>query len=255
MPTWRLRLLDRVGTLHHLDLEAEATSPTAELIVGLEQLGFEPVTVDGRSLAAGATIGELGLRHGSLLEETPGPAPDDTHHERELLVLTGPSAGQTIGLRPDTALIDTAFIETVRSLLAPDPGEGGCTVLVEGEPWGGPTQLSAGMVVTIGTATSTTAFTVAERAPRPRREAGPGPTESFVPRFREARTPLPARLVPPVAPAAPDLRHPGWWRSLLPLATGVGFALLTGRWEFLVLSALAPLVYTVEGRGRSKSVV
>jgi len=71
--------------------------------------------------------------------------------------------------------------------------------------------------------------------------------------FREAEADLPTPPDPPKPPHHPSGGGGGaWWRALTPLAGAVGMAAFTGRWEFLLIAALAPIVFTVDAHRRKR---
>ena len=43
-----------------------------------------------------------------------------------------------------------------------------------------------------------------------------------------------------------------WWRALLPLVTGFGFAAITGRWIFLLIMIIGPIVMAIEAFRRKR---
>ena len=73
MTTWRTRLINRqpgrADVIRHLIVDGEATSSTSELEAQLAGLGFGPGqwVADGTPFSSADTLGELGLRHGSIL--------------------------------------------------------------------------------------------------------------------------------------------------------------------------------------------
>ena len=71
--------------------------------------------------------------------------------------------------------------------------------------------------------------------------------------YRRALPGLPDRLDPPQAREPEKADHGNmWWRSVLPLVTGAGFALLTGRWIFLLIMAIAPIIFTYDALKRHR---
>ncbi len=73
--------------------------------------------------------------------------------------------------------------------------------------------------------------------------------------FREALPHLPPAPAPPAKPRDPDKIGGGpWWRSLMPLVTAVGMAWMFGRWQFLLIAAFGPIVYTLDNRRRKRQL-
>ena len=70
MSTYRLQVREPRGTLHDVFVTAEDGSPTAQLEEEIEATGFraKPLGVNGRSLSAAPTVGELGLEHGDIIQ-------------------------------------------------------------------------------------------------------------------------------------------------------------------------------------------
>ena len=79
------------------------------------------------------------------------------------------------------------------------------------------------------------------------------PEHVFARQFRTAQAALPDKVE---APRQTDVEsasaRSNWWRALLPLITGVGMAAITGRWIFLVVMALAPILIAVDAVNRKK---
>lgn len=74
--------------------------------------------------------------------------------------------------------------------------------------------------------------------------------------FREAVADLPAIETAPKEPSTRDANSMGsaWWRSLTPLVTAVGFAVMFGRWQFLLIAAFTPIVFTVDSQRRKRKM-
>ena len=71
--------------------------------------------------------------------------------------------------------------------------------------------------------------------------------------YRRALPKLPDSLDAPQAREPEKADHANmWWRSILPLVTGAGFALLTGRWIFLLIMAVAPIIFTYDALKRHR---
>jgi DNA segregation ATPase FtsK/SpoIIIE, S-DNA-T family len=76
---------------------------------------------------------------------------------------------------------------------------------------------------------------------------GTGPTRPFQRRFRSVQTALRSEFRLPNPPTkVSTTSNNGWWRSLVPLISGVAMALVTGRWWFLGVMAIAPIIYAVD---------
>ncbi len=114
--------------------------------------------------------------------------------------------------------------------------------LLEDTPVAGPTCWPEDAFVSVGA----TVLALRREQPTPTLVNQPGPTAGFPRAVRPPRGASPERLSPPTPSSAPEHDRAGWWRSLTPLLTGVGFAMMTGRWEFLLIVALAPIVFFVD---------
>ncbi len=278
MPTWRLSLESDNEQERSVLVEGSAATPVAELVRRLGNLGVHTTAIDGKPrnrFGPDETLGAIGLRNGSVVSERPratdGVADDARTVHRlgwHLIAVTGPAAGTLCHLPPGRHVIgrsadaDVVVADHMVSGMhaaidiAPDPSGTVATIedlgssngtIVEGTSLAdGRHPVASGSHILIG-ATVLTAFNlglddVADQTVATREE----PTVVFPRSFRPAVDELPGRLRAPQAPAPVEITRSGWWRSLAPLVTGVGFAYLTGRWEFLLLSAVAPVVYAID---------
>ncbi len=265
---WRLEVRSNAGTFDVM-VDAELGSSTKDLTAELERLGVagSPVCVDGIDISSVDTIDELPLRNGSILDVGPVDNRDDSPAPRSntglhLVSLFGPDAGRRWVLTPgrwtigrsssnhvvlsDPLMSSEHAVLTVSSdseLIITDLSSTNGT-LVEGE-WLStePVVLAVGGYVQLGSSVLSVADISAAELAVVNEE--PGPDVALQRRFREAEAELPQRLTPPSKPSEAS-GGSTWWRALMPLVTGAGFAYLTGRWEFLMIMALAPIVFAVD---------
>lgn len=280
MPTWRLCLHNGDARDRSILVEGSAAAPVAELLRKLADLGVTRPSIDGRpgtDVGRRETIGSIGLRNGSVVSEPwsrPGAAFGSTRLEHAdgwwLVAVTGPCAGATCQLRPGRHVVgrstdaDVVLADPMVSgnhvAISVNADAGGAAVTIEDLHSSNGTRVdglsldlgrhpvTAGSHLLIGaTVLELVHLRVAELGPRATSDSE-GPTIAFPREFRTPAPDLPHRLRGPRSPTEVEPTRSGWWRSLAPVATGIGFAYLTGRWEFLLLSALAPLIFAVDAR-------
>ncbi len=272
---WRLEV-QTDESLYDVMVEAELESSPKELLGQLRRhgIGRGAVRFGGDDVAAVETIGELAIRHGSVLDATSDDRPigaDSTNRSEpdsgllHLVVLYGPDAGTCWPVRAGTWTIgrsDAADLRIADPLMSArhasltiSERDGEVTVEVvdldstngsslEGDPIDASAACVAGSYVQLGSSV----LAVMAMAPDDRAvvSTSAGPDVSLQRRFRQADEPLPRSLKPPTPPNGSDVASAAWWRSLMPLITGAGFAYLTGRWEFLLVMALAPILFTFD---------
>ncbi|MDA3041007.1 MAG: FtsK/SpoIIIE domain-containing protein, partial [Actinomycetota bacterium] len=235
------------------------------------------MTIDGRpagSFGRDATIGSIGLRSGSVVggRPRPGAVAADPPLGRlpgwYLVAVSGPAAGTLGHLPPGRHVIGRS---ADADFVIGDPLVSGLHAAIDiaGDPRGAMVTIEdlgssngtvvEGVPLTVGRRAVTsdshllvraTVLSVVDRDPDEVAQWAPRasgePTVAFARSFRPAVDELPVRLRGPQPPMLAESVRAGWWRSLAPLVTGVGFALMTRRWEFLLLSAIAPLVYAID---------
>ena len=278
MTVWRVRL-DGPGGPRPVHVEGDAGLPRGALVEALAAVGWagDEVCVDGAQWTRGDTE-PLELHHGAVLSE-PGArahqvakrSPHGRFDDRApgqwigLVVVGGPSAGRLVGvpavvgrtegdLRVDDPLLSARHfsvdVGVDGSLTLRDVGSRNGTVC-DGDLVTGPVPLDGDSVVAAGASL----FAVARFEPGDRATLlGSTPTGRILQRqFREALADLPE---PPPAPRPPSERSDDaasmWWRALLPIATAAGMALYTGRWWFLAIAALSPIVFGYDAWRRAR---
>ncbi|MCP3911546.1 MAG: FHA domain-containing protein [Actinomycetia bacterium] len=225
---------------------------TDALATGLRAAGFAGagVRVDGRALDSVATLGELGIVHGSQLTTGGEPAvdSDDIPNGYAVVVVAGPESGLLIPLvtgrpvvvgrgsgaelRIDDPLLSLRHCVIELSKDGPTVADLGSTngTVCEGCPVTEPFLITIGSHLEVGS--SLLAVVVVEDGDRA---------------ILRDLDPLPDPGSPPQKPAEnPMVFRLAWWRALLPLITGAGFAAMTGRWIFLAIIAVTPLVMTID---------
>lgn len=285
MPIWRLSLHDGDEPERSILVEGSVAASVAELVRKLGDLGVAEPSINGRpgiDFGRGETFGSIGLRNGSVVSEHRSPTGAAFKRLRRghprgwyLIAVTGPGAGATCHLPPGRQIIgrdnDADFViadpmvSGMHAAIGIDPDPGCAVAMLEDLDSSNGTNVdgrrldaghhpvTAGSHVLMGaTVLELVHLAAAELAPSVASDLE-GPTVAFPRRFRTPAPGLPHRLRAPHPPAVVEPSRSGWWRSLTPLATGIGFAYLTGRWEFLLLSALAPLIFAVDAhRQRSQ---
>ena len=281
MTAWRLEVRDSSGTSHYVSVEGDEDSSTADLAERLRSFGFggRPIWAHGKTLASVDAIGDLALNHGDVLTVETRPEKAVGYRKlasgRYLVVVTGPDTGLCFSLPDGRTIVGRS--DAADHVVA-DPLLSGCHVaihskpdgsieledlqstngtLCEGEPVGSTAvEVSSGNGVMPGTffQVGTSVLTILDITDRDLAVLGEpqGATRSLPTRFRQATDPLPNKLKPPSEPSASETLPTPWWRSLTPVITGIGFAVMTGRWQFLLIVALAPIVFTVDLQRQKK---
>ncbi|MEX0869567.1 MAG: FtsK/SpoIIIE domain-containing protein, partial [Nitriliruptoraceae bacterium] len=129
------------------------------------------------------------------------------------------------------------------SIVVEDLGSSNGTTL-ENTVLESPTEVPLGAYVQVGS----TVLTILEvtDADLPVEAAPVEGARPFQRHYREALTPLPKKLLPPDEPTDRENESQRmWWQYLLPMATGIGFALMTGRWIFLLIMAVSPIAMLI----------
>jgi len=265
--TWRVRL-DSPGGVRPLLVEGDPAAPRGDLIGALGAVGWsaDTVHVDGQPWHRddAQPIGGA-LQHGARLGT--GPADRTTLTPGYyVVVLGGPASGRSTPLTPDTPVvvgrslgIDDALLSGVHcefrlgtdgTVTVRDLGSRNGTTcdggLVTGTPvvLGPAARVHAGASL-IGVVELSDTLTLLGNTATGRTVQRP---------FREA---LPALSEPPTAPS-PAAGHTddgaggAWLRALVPIVTAAGMALLTGRWWFLAIGALSPVVYAYDSLRRAR---
>jgi S-DNA-T family DNA segregation ATPase FtsK/SpoIIIE len=251
-----------------------------ELVVGLRNpeatlhdvlhaaLGVEvpdAVAIDGRVVDAAARALDAGLHEGAVVELAPNGTGAWTRTPLELIVLTGPDAGRTVGLRAgrwtigrdaaNTIVLDDETISRAHCELELDEHGAGAVrdlgsangTLVDGVEVAAEqtAEVSAGGVVQLGAV----AFTV--RAPaeddRPlgldlRRHIGPTGAVAFNRPPRLARPAPPGALEVPAEPGDPPPAHFSIASTIGPLILAVVMVAITRDLRFALFSLLSPVI-------------
>lgn len=266
MTTYRLRVRDHAPHPRDVVVRAEDQTPVGDVVAALADLGFprSHPRIEGRLTGDDATLADVGVTHGDVIElgvaehEPLARAPG-----RYLVAVAGPRAGSWWPLPPTGSVVVGRERTTDVHLADPlvsgrhariEVGTDGVTVedldssngtLHEGEPLTGTAPLEPGSYAQVGS----TVLTVVEVGPGdlptlPRAKEGARP---FQRHFRAAQPPLPGSVKAPKPPGGDDgSSGRQWWRYLLPIVTGGGFALMTGRVWFLAIIAIAPIVMFVD---------
>lgn len=269
----RIQISDARLVCSDVHLDVDDAVEVGELEEQLEAAGYaaKPLTVGGYRFDESATVADLGIEHGSIVgcgHHDPGVVLSGcgTH----LVVVAGPDAGAVVQLQVGVPL--TIGRGSISSLTINDPLLSGrhiqidlldslhATVTdlgstngsaIEGAALDEPTDVHAGEYIHIGSTVVTLEHTSAEDL------AVLGPPidgeRSFPKQFRSAHPELPKKIDAPKPPSEDDgSGGQSWWRALLPLVTGVGFAFITGRFIFLLIVIISPIVMAVESIRRKR---
>lgn len=273
MTVWRVRVDDGRGAPQHVLVDGEPSATVADLAAALQAQGFQggAVNLDGRALSPLQRLEEVRLVHGASVglgvpadREALGPG-------QYLVVVAGPDTGRWTILRPGAGVVvgrsagcDLALSDSLlsgRHLRVHYASSGALTAedlqstngtLMEGEPLEGSRALQRGEYLQVGTSILTVCE-VAEGDRAPDRLAD-GSSMPFQRHFREASEPLTASLRAPRAPTeATSSLGTSWLRSMAPLLGGLAFAVISGRWIFLLVVAISPLIFIVDNLRRRRA--
>ena len=268
MTTWRVSVEQPDGQRHDVMADTSVDATFGELREELDGLGF-----DRRQLRLGGVIpsDELPLdrsplRHGSLFSASPGP--DRPGPGWYLVAVAGPDTGAWIRLDGDPMVVgrgDHADLQVHDRALSrvhfrvwldatgisiEDLGSENGTE-VEGQPLEAAARLADGRYLHAGA--TTFGIVHVDETDLPPGAVEQGPTAPFQRRFRAKLTPLPSSLKHPTPPTE---RSEASRRPLIsfaiPIVTALGMALLTGRYIFLLVIALGPIFFAVDGIRRRK---
>jgi S-DNA-T family DNA segregation ATPase FtsK/SpoIIIE len=254
-------------------LEGDVATSKGALVTALRAVGHAAdfVYVDGEHWSSDdrRPIGASGVRNGSLLSVS-GVTNPQVEPGTYVVVVGGPQSGHTVLLDPARPVV-----------IGRAPGDGGVAMddqLMSGRHLrfalsDGGDVLATDLASTNGSAYEGVRFTEVIVEPGCLVHAGSSLFAAVVlsgedhaiirgatatglnlhRQFREALPELPPAPSPPAKPRAPEkIAGTPWWRSLMPLVTAVGMAWMFGRWQFLLIAAFAPIVYTLDHRRRSR---
>lgn len=269
MTGWRISVDHHDGTRHDLAVDVAEDASVAQLFEELSCRGFAPheLEADGTRPLPHDAVANSPVRHGSVL------APPGRDRARPsagwyLVAIAGPDTGAwhtvgdrsiTVGRGTDNDLVVRDGSLSGRHFLAA-LADGGIEITdsgstngteIEGQPIDGPTIAGDGSYIHAGSTTFGVVEIGAEDIPN--EPAKNGPAVPFQRRFRDALTPLPKSLKHPVAPKekSESNRRP-LVSFAIPIITAVGMAMITGRYIFLLVIALGPIFYGIDGVRRRK---
>lgn len=271
MAEWRLLAREAGKDDRPIRFVADDDGPSSLLLDALEGVGFEngDVFVDGEPWRPGDddTLERSMLRHGSVLTTAPSK-PTAIDDGLFLVALTGTDAGASLRLEPGAA--KTVGRSDAHHLALQDPAassdhftirlvDGVSAEVVnrstsvgtwfEGNKLDQFTMRVGDFVKAGATLFELVAVDSASRAV----DLGPTTTGVSIQRqFRRRERDLRSLDERPEEPVERSTSTTPVWRSLMPLLSGVGFAIMFNRWEFLLITAIAPLVYAWDNRRRKK---
>jgi DNA segregation ATPase FtsK/SpoIIIE, S-DNA-T family len=259
-----VRFSVREWTVGERDVVGEVADDATpdDLRHALAQIGIHvgSAWLNGQPASANRTLTEQHFTHGAVISSGETGADPQPEHGPHIVVISGPEAGAWFPIRPGQSLtigrsegdirlardrllskVHARFDFNGQEVVVSDLGSSNGTI-VEGAIIAVPTAVGPNTYVHIGS--SVLAVVNVDSRDIARLGTPDGAAYPFPRTFREALEPL-RREVRLPRPLAEESSGAGstWWRSLLPLVSGVGFALVTGNYLFLLISALAPLVY------------
>lgn len=257
----RCTVRPRAGDPFDVVLTIDEAATGSDVLEALRSHGVEAASlrIDGRSADLARPVRDHPIVQGSTIDVAAGHRdwlPGDGLH---LVVVSGPEAGAwypltagnplrvgridgEVRLTRDEVLsrLHVQFETDGRQVRVTDLSSRNGT-LVEGVRLTAPQVIEPGVYVNAGSSTLTVVtVTPADRAVLGAPNDG---TYAFPRTYRPANPALPLEFRLPRPPARNDASSSGWWRSLVPLVSGIGMAILMKNPVFLVFSALAPLVY------------
>ena len=246
------------------DIGANATGEDLRSSLRAVGMHLDRLLVNGVAVGDGMQLKRSHLTHGAILAGTTVPLDAIPSGGWHLVVVSGPEAGgwfpmhDAIPLRVGRLAGDVVlsrdlllskehaeFLFQGGQISVRDLGSSNGTRVEGGDPIVALTIVDPNAFIHVGSSV----LTIIEVAARDAAvlSAPDGPSFSFPRTFREALPPLPIEIRLPRAVANQTSSSSStWWRSLLPLVTGVGFAVVTKNYFFLILSALAPIVYAAD---------
>ncbi len=259
------------GTRADLSLRVPDAMPADALVTALcEAVAADPgqpVTVDGRSIAAASTAADCHLVDGAIVR-VGNPAAQELAAVPELVVTCGPDAGRrllltdgehVVGREPGCSLAVHDAAISRRHLLV-RVGSGGTTVSDLGSANG--TSLG-GHPLDAGVATSLPFDRELHLGDSRLRLEPPAPASASTPRpdggLAVHRAPrmepavgvvaigFPPAPEPPPPPRVPVLA------AIAPLVAGIVLALVLRQWEFLAFTALSPVMILAQAAGDRRS--
>jgi S-DNA-T family DNA segregation ATPase FtsK/SpoIIIE len=263
MTTWRLRLKPPFGAASEILLSADDATTFVDTTRALDAIGVNTghLSVNGSVVDSKQTLARFGLVHGDTIGSSTGVAPKPARRPGIYLVaVSGPEAGRwaplpvggdlTVGRAADSPFQLNDTLVSSRHLRVGADHDGVVTIedlgssngsFLEGRPLTGPTAIAPGEYAQVGA----TVLTIVDVRPSDLHalaapKAGAAP---FQRQFRPALQPLPQELVPPEEPKrAEEERGRMVLQLLIPLISGVGFAVISGRWYFLAIALLGPII-------------
>ena len=269
MTTWRVSVKHHDGQMHDVMIDATEEATIAELWDELSDRGFSRwnARIDGHHVDGLTRLDRSLLRHGSCISGSDAAsAPGSGWY---LVAVAGPDTGvwlqitsewASVGRSSSSALAvrDNALSGRhfrVRSVddavIVEDRGSTNGTIL-EGEPVQGETAASDGTYLAAGSTTfGVIHIDAAAIAPE---SAKVGASAPFQRRFRDALPPLPKSLKHPAPPTEQsDASRRSMVSFVIPVITAVGMATITGRYIFLLIIALGPIFFAIDGLRRRRT--
>lgn len=263
MTTWRLRYIAGAASTSDIQVTASASTNLGELSVALASagLGSGPIYINGKPTQPTQTLQDIELVHGDVL--SPSDALGNRPRRqpgRYVVAVSGPEAGRwaplprggevIVGRSPGVHFQLNDSLVSGRHLRIRADAAGAVTIedlessngsFLEGKELTETTAIVPSQYAQVGA----TVLTLVDIEPGDLHELS-APREgahAFQRQFRPALPPLPAQLVPPEPPAEKeDDRGRLWVQILLPMVSGLAFAIYSRRWIFLLMVALAPLL-------------
>lgn len=271
MTVWRLRIIGD-GRSDDVALEADPATPLTTLAETLTHSGYSTrnLTVANHRPSSGRTMAELQVAHGDLIDldgtnPTVWPGPGTY-----LVVVAGPDTAKWTAIEPgrpitvgrsgtcDLVLRDALLSGRHLDVVLGDGGELTVTDLdssngtwVEGVELVEPATVEPSEFIRVGTSILTVLRVGSEDL------ASVSPVEegsaAFQRRFREADPPPNLEMRSPRPPSESSLGFQmSWLRALAPLFAGLGFALITGNYLFLIIMAISPLIFILDNARRRR---
>ncbi len=268
MTTWRVSVQDRSGQQHDVIADVADGATVGELLHELSHRGFEShgLRVDGQQFDAHGDVAGSPLRHGSILGSSRDAEPPAAGWY--LVAVAGPDTGAwcritdqitAVGRAASSELqvrdssLSARHFSIVRAdgqIVIEDLASTNGTML-EGRPLAGAEPVGERSYVHAGA--TTFGLVEIKHDDIPAEPGKIGPSVPFQRRFRDALPPLPKSLKHPTPPGERSEAHRRPLISFaIPIITALGMAMITGRYIFLLIIALGPVFYAIDGVRRRR---
>jgi S-DNA-T family DNA segregation ATPase FtsK/SpoIIIE len=269
---WRSRIVDASGRADDVLLEAEPTTTVAQLASSLQEHGYrgQRLSLDGRVVTPEQRLDEIGFVNGGEVGLDVPQMATYPGMGTYAVVVAGPDTGKWAAIPPGGSVVvgrapscDLALRDSLLSgrhlrighsasgAVAAEDLDSTNGTRHEGQPLVGIREIAVNDYLQVGTSILTvlriTEHDLASMS------STDGNSIPFQRRFREAAPPPGLEVRAPREPA--DVSggfNASWLRMLAPILGGVGFAVVSGRPQFLIIMVISPLIFLFENHRRKR---